>query len=111
MLKKPKISKSEPIWSDKLEKEYQKEIKNSSKISVIKERLKKSIGKVVYIYYSSEYHNNSLDIKLKGTLTSFKLDSIYYQIESECFDHIQFSIKDIKSITIMGKSIRIRLKL
>ena len=50
---KPKISKQKPIWSNKLEKEYQQELKNSSKISVIKERLNKNINSIKVLIKSS----------------------------------------------------------
>ena len=70
MISKPKISKQKPIWSPKLEKEFQQELKNSSKISVIKKRLKESIGKKVYLML-----NNINKSRLLFTLNLYLLKS------------------------------------
>lgn len=107
---KPKISKQKPIWSPKLEKEFQQELKNSSKISVIKERLNKNIGKVVYLMLNNINKSNSLYVNFKGKLTSSESNPNYYEVECESLDYIQFSIKNIRSVTINGKTITIRLK-
>ncbi len=105
MLKKTKIIKSKPIGSPKLEKEFQKELKNSSKISVIKERVKKNIGKIVYVISGTNIIE-SPKIDLKGKLTC----SDYYSVESECLDYVSFSINQIKSIMTRNKTVTIYLK-
>ena len=104
MLKKPKISKLKPIWSSKLEKEYQQELKNSSKISVIKERLKKNIGKVVYVFSGSD----NIRFNFKGKLTEDSNNN--FEVESECLDYINFTLKNIKRITENKLNTRIHLK-
>ncbi len=107
MLKKTKITKQKSIWNNKLEKNYQKELENSSKISVIKERLKKNVGKVVYVIYSKD---DDLLFDIKGKLTE-EFGKNNFQVESESLDYIIFALKHIKRISENKFTTRIHLKL
>lgn len=103
---KSKTSKSKPIWSDKLEKEYQQELKNSSKLSVIKERLKKNAGKIVYVIFKMD--DDKLRFDFKGKLTE-EFNNGDFQVESKCLDFIIFRLKHIDRIS-ENKVTRIYLK-
>lgn len=103
---KPKISKQKPIWSPKLEKEFQQELKNSSKISVIKERLNKNIGKVVFVTTTTD----KLRINFKGKLTTDDSNK-FFEVESKNKDFIDFTLKHIERISNTNFIARIYLKL
>lgn len=114
MLKKTKITKSKPIWNKDLEKQFKEEIKNNSKPSVIKERLKKNIGKTVNVIITSNKLSDetSIEVNMKGKLkTDVMIPNKFYEIESPNLDYITFQLKDIESIgTRDNKTIRIYLK-
>lgn len=98
---KSKITKSKPNQSIvKLKKEIKETLKNDSKTAVIKERLKKNIGKIVYVVTTTD----NLVINFKGKLTNDESNK-FFEVESENRDFIDFTLKNISSVSKHQKSV------
>ena len=93
MISKSKISKPNQSIV-KLKKEIKETLKNDSKIAIIKKRLKKNIGKIVHVVTTTD----NLVINFKGKLTNDESNK-FFEVESENRDFIDFTLKNISSVS------------